>query len=481
MMSRKKIIHLVISLAICGLLKIVLPTNTGLTPIGASVLGVFAASIYMWLTVGVDWTSFLILGLLCLTGVASSNEIWALSWGNNIIPLVVSVMILNAAVDESGLAQKMARWFITRKVVQGKPYIFLAFFLLANLLASFVMGVTAVVIIFLSMAESIWTNLGYQKEDKFAKAMALGVMWVSVVGYGATPIGHAVPLMIVGLAEANLGVTVSFYDYMLVGIPLALIFFVIMMLVFRFLLKPDCGKFQGYDIEAAKRENAPLTKKGKIVAVVFFAVVFLWIAPDIVKYILPDVASFISSMGAVVPPFLAVALLCILRVDNAPVLDFKASIKKVSWSSVMFMTAINALGSCITMESAGIQEFLQSICQPLANGLPLSLLVAAALLAVTVLTNFMSCGVSGTLVYSAFVPVIMAIPNNNIPILGLTVLIAIMSNVAFMTPSANPTAPLVFGPGYVSLGEGMKYGAIMVAASYIVCMAVIWPLTQLVF
>lgn len=83
--------------------------------------------------------------------------------------------------------------------------------------------------------------------------------------------------------------------------------------------------------------------------------------------------------------------------------------------------------------------------------------------------------------YSAFILVLIAMPGNTIPVMGLGVMIAILTDTAFMTPSANPSCPLIFGSGYITMGEGVKYGGIMVALSFIVAITLIWPLACLVF
>lgn len=479
--SGKTILHLVIAAGIFGILKLILPTDTGLTAPGANVIAIFIATIYLWLVEGVAWPSLLSLACLAMSGIATPTNIWQISWGNYIIIFSITVMMINSAVEECGLAKHFALWFITRKAVKNRPYAFIALFLLADMILSYFMGLIAIVAIFMALAESICRDLGYGKDDKFTRCLYLGILWISVVGFGATPIGHSVPLTVMGLVEASLGEAIPVFKYMMVGVPFSIIFFVIMMLVFRFVIKPDCSKFVNYDIDAQRAEMKPITKEGKIVAGIFIGVIICWIFPDLGKYFAPAVASYISKLSVVVPSLLAVVLLCVIQVNDKPLMSLGKALTKVSWISVVFMATVNAVGSCITMQSGGISTFLENLCAPLAASIPAGAIALVAMLIVLVITNFMSCTVAATMIYSAFIPVLLAMPGNTVSIMGLGVMIAILADTAFMTPSANPSSPLIFGSGNITMRDGMSYGGLMVIASYIVCAIAIWPLAQLVF
>ncbi len=477
----KTLLNLIIAAAIFVILKLLLPTDSGLTPQGANVIAIFIATIYLWLTEGVGWTSLLSLAGLAMSGIATPTNIWQISWGNYIIIFSITVMMINSAVEECGLAKHFALWFITRRAVKNKPYLFIAFFLLADMILSFFMGLIAITAIFMALAESICRDLGYTKDDKFTRVLYLGILWISVVGFGATPIGHSVPLTVMGLIEASTGQAVPVLKYMMVGVPFAIIFFIIMMLVFKFVIKPDCSKFVNYDIEAQRAEMKPITKEGKIVAAIFIGVIICWVFPDLGKYFAPAVASYISKLSVVVPSLLAVVLLCVIKVDNKPLMSLGRALTKVSWISVVFMATVNAVGSCIQMQSGGISTFLQNLCAPLATSVPAGAIALVAMLLVLVITNFISCTVAATMIYSAFIPVLLAMPGNTVSIMGLGVMIAILADTAFMTPSANPASPLIFGSGNITMRDGMVYGGLMMVASYIVCLVAIWPLAQVVF
>ena len=58
----------------------------------------------------------------------SANEVWAGSLGSFVVMTVIAYMLLNVCLKETGVIDRIALWFITRRFVRGRPYAFLAMF-----------------------------------------------------------------------------------------------------------------------------------------------------------------------------------------------------------------------------------------------------------------------------------------------------------------------------------------------------------------
>lgn len=482
MVGKDKVkLHLLVALMIFSLVKWILPVNSGLTPAGASIIAIFIASIYMWLTIGTVWPSMLSLAAIVMTNITTAKEIWQISWGSYIIVYLMTMMMINCAISKSGLTRHMALWFVTRKIVKNRPYVFMGMFLLACLLLTFIMDMVPVLIVFISLAEQICAELGYNKNDKFFKSLFLGMMGLNIVGYGATPIGHAVPLAVFIVVETALGVNISYIKYMLVGIPFALAFYIIVMLVIRFLIRPDVSRFSNYDLEAKRSEIKSLTKRGKVVLVIFISMIFLWLFPELGKSLLPEIADYVSRMSIVVPALLALVLLCIIRIDGNPLLDINDALANVSWGMLIFMATINAISGCISMEASGIAEFLENLFRPVAEKIPPSLIVGVGLLMAIALTQLMTNALTGIIIFAAFSPILMSLPETIDMTLPFGCLLIMVVSVAFLTPASNPCAPMIFSKGYVDMKDSLKYGSAMIFLAYFAALFLIWPWAQFVF
>lgn len=479
----KKQIHLIIAVVLFFVMRLILGrcTDMGITAAGASALSLFICTIYLWITYGSGWTSMLSIGLLAFTGIAPANTIMANSFGNSTTVICIGTLILCVALEETGVTKMIANWFITRKFVNKRPYMFLLMFFLANLVICYFMEATAVMIIFVALAKSILDSLGYTKQDKFAKAIYYGVLWITCIGNGATPIGHPVPLLMLNSMVKITETPVSWLKYMAVGIPLSLVTLGLTMLIIRFVVRPDCTKFDNYDVEAQKAAMKPLTKEGKIALAVYVALIVYWLLPDFIGSILPGVAAKISSVGASIPSLIATAIVCAITVKGKPVMKYEDAVKKIHWSTIIFIACIFCYASVFNMESGGISVFLRALVSPLATKLSAAALAAVFLAFVIFVTNFASNGVTGTIGIVVCIPALMASAPSIGYITAYGVLVAILCNMGIATPGGSGFVAIAQKDGYIEGGETMRNSLLLIALMYVCVMLVFWPLARVIF
>ncbi len=482
MKKQPKSIHILIGILVFLVLRLILGrcTDMGITAAGASTLALFIATIYLWITYGTGWTSMLSISALAFTGIMPASTIMANSFGNSTTVICIGTLILCVALEENGVTTLISNWFITRKIVSKRPYVFLFMFLLANLVVCYFMEATAVMIIFLVLAKGVLDSLGYTTEDKFAKALYLGVLWITCVGNGASPIGHPVVLLMINSMAEMTGAPVSWVKYMMVGIPLSLVTLGLTILIFKFVLRPDCTKYAAYDVMARRKELQKLSAKGKASLVVYVALIIVWLLPDFIGSILPQVEAILDRVGASIFSLLAVAIVCAIRIKGEPVLKYETAVKKISWPTVFFIACIFLYASAFNMESGGINVFLRNLVAPITSSLPASVLAAVFLCFVIVATNFFSNGVIGTIGISVGVPALMAVsPVGYVTAYG--VLVAALCNMGIATPGGSGFVALAQKDGYITGGETLKYSMLLIVVMYIAVMLIFWPLAQALF
>lgn len=482
MKTKSKQIHILIAAVLFVVLRLILGscTHMGITIAGANALSLFLCTIYLWLTYGSGWTSMLSIGLLAFSGVAPAATLMANSFGNSTTVICIGTLVLCVALEENGVTKMIANWFITRKFVSKRPYMFLFMFLLANLFITYFMEATAVCIIFVALAKSILDSLGYTKDDKFSKVVYFGILWITCIGNGATPIGHPVTMLILNSLASITNETVSWVKYMIIGIPLSLITLGLTLVIFKFIIKPDCAKFDAYDIEERRKEMQPLTKKGKISLIVYVALIVFWLLPDLVGSILPSVAALAKNVGASMASLVAVAIVCAITVDGEPVLKYETAVKKIHWSTVIFIACIFVYASVFNMESGGINVFLRTLVAPLASALSPAALVAVFLFLVILITNFCSNGVTGTVGILVCAPAILAASSISY-VTAYGVLVAMLCNMGIATPGGSGFVAIAQKDGYIEGGETAKYSLLLCGFLYIATMAIFWPLAQMIF
>ena len=476
--AKSKQIHLLIALVIAIGLYFILSMEVcqsmGLTPIGASTLAIFIATIYLWIFYGTGWVSLMSIGLLGFTGIAPAATVLANSFGNSTTVVIIGTLLLCVALDETGVTKLIANWFISRKFVENRPYMFFAMFFLAALIVAWFVTGTPVAVIFVTLGLGVMESIGYGKGDKFSMALIMGTIFIVVCGMAATPIGHPIVLTVLSAMTKIAGTEVSWVKYMTVGIPFSIVGYFLVLGIIKFIVRPDCSKFVNYNVEDIRAQMVPLDAKGKITAAVYVVLIIVWLFPDLFGGILPDVAKFLKSGGEALPCILAACVLFGVHVDGKPILPYKAALSKISWPLVFFIATIFLYASVLRLETGGINVFLSALIAPLSNVEPF-IMVAIFLALVTLLTNFISNAVTGAIGVTICVPILAANPATAPWCAAFAVLVAILCNYGIMTPGGSGFVAIALEGEYVKSSDMLKYGLILCILTYIVAMA-FWPL-----
>lgn len=482
MTQKKTYLHCTIAIILGLAIMFLLPASNGLTTDGIHLLGILVPTIYLWITVGTDWVSLLAIVALVMTGVMTNGvnyyaSVYAGSMGNFIIITVIACMALSAVLSSTGVIGKIATWFITRKFVQGKPYAFLSMFFLSYFIIGTFMEATAVCIMYIDLAKEICDRLGYKKGDTFYTVMMAGIYWGDAVVSAGSPISHVLPLLLIAAAAPALGVTISFGQWLMVGIPFEILAYLLMMLIIRFLWKPDTEKFQSYDIEAIKQASPPLSKQGKITCVLFALVVFAWLFPQFGKGIWPGAVAYLNSIGACVPPVIALALVYIIHVDGKPIANFGESVKTVPLGLLIFTACVTVLGAAVNLENCGISVWISNMLSPVLSGMPTIVVMTILVLASVVISQFMSDTVTMYLVYAI---AIALLSGSGINMPAFVIIVGIGAIMGLLTPAAAVHSPLFFGPEHLTMKNSGKYCIIYLALIFVGLMVLIWPLANAV-
>ncbi|NRR75195.1 anion permease [Tetragenococcus halophilus] len=202
-------------------------------------------------------------------------------------------------------------------------------FLLSVLFIGLFISPTVLFFIMLPILEEIYEIFGFKKGSNFASMLMIGLVISCSLSSGMTLIAHVFPVIALGVFESIANVTISYAGYMAFAIPAGLLIFLFMLLVFRFILKPDTQQFKQLDKTDFKQMTfAQVTKREKIILTVFVLVILLWILPGIISPILPNVAALIDSFGTAVPPLAGVVILAMIQVEGKPLLVINEAITK---------------------------------------------------------------------------------------------------------------------------------------------------------
>jgi len=380
--------------------------------------------------------------------------------------------MITYVLKKTGFLKRSAIWLVTQPFSHKNPWIFVTVLLVAPLILGSFMSIVPTLIVFIAVAEHIFSELGYKKGDRFPELIVMGILFTTTLSYSVTPIAHAIPVLSLSMYEADTGITLSFLQYSSFGIISGVISTVLLLFALRFVFKLDVSRIKDIDIEKLKQGIPPMTPQERYTLLIFFCVVLMWLLPGLTQHTLPEVYAFINRLGIVIPTFLGIVVLCIIRVEGKPLMDFNDTIAHgVPWGSMMLVASTMILSDMLTKSDLGIVDAITSLLAPKLNGLsPMTFVLIAALLT-TILTNFASDTVALALMYSITFPLAYTGVVGGVNTAALTFVLGFTACLAIAAPSGSAYAAVAAGTGWIRSEVQFRQGLFLsIVAAFVVAL-----------
>ncbi|MBQ0017149.1 MAG: anion permease [Clostridiales bacterium] len=452
-----------------------IPAPDGMTQDAMGVIGIFVGSIILWLTIGIDWPSLLCIFALGLLENLKFTDVLSSSFGNETFLFLLFTFICTYAISKTPLIKRIAIWFVSNKLAKKSGWWLSIMFLTSVLILGLFISPSVLFVILLPILNQIFEIAKIEKGEKIGKMLMMGLAFTVSISSGMTPIAHVFPIL--ALNAAN--VQVSYGIYMLFAIPVGLIVFGLMLLSFRFILKPDTTKLNNIDLSQMKNELPKVNKEEIISLCVFLFVILLWVGISLTQNFANEFyTNYLKQYANALPPILGTLILCIVRVDKKPLLKIDDAFKNgVPWSSLVMCAGTLALSSALTNKSIGIQTVLENSLQTALAGVPAILLLIIFVVWATVQTNVSSNMVTAQLV-SSVAAIVLASSTLSIP--AVASIIGMLSAFAFATPPSMPHIAIAIGSDYANTKDMLLYGGILMLIAIIISCVVGYPLASLV-
>jgi sodium-dependent dicarboxylate transporter 2/3/5 len=426
---------------------------------GDAVIAVAIWMIVWWITeaVSISVSALLPLILFPLLKVMPIADVGA-NYGSPIVFLFFGGFVMALALEKVNLHRRIALNII--KLTGTTPNKVVLGFMIATAALSMWISNTATTVVMLPIAMSVIRLLvndddGFTKNDQnFALSVMLGIAFSANAGGIATVIGTPPNMVMVGLLENEYNIEISFFKWMLLGIPFSFTMITISYLVLTKWMFPNRNLKFSASKEVINDELYKLGKmsgKEKMVLVIFGVTVSLWIFRALINDIFPD----LKLNDTIISIFAAVSLFAIpynLKKGDF-LIDWKDT-SKLAWGILILFGGGLALAK--GMSVSGIVDIVANTIAA-SN---ISVLVMASLLIFLML--FMTEIMSNVALVAVLAPVVAGIAIGlEIPILHLLIPVTIASSCAFMLPMATPPNAIVFASGYVKVHEMARIGIIL--------------------
>lgn len=455
-----------------------LPAAEPLTPLGMQLIGIFLGLLYGWVFVDIVWPSMAGLLALMLVGGMKPKALLNNSFGDPIVVMMFFIFIFCATINYYGLSRFISLWFITRKFVTGRPWVFTFTFLASIFLLGGLTSASPAAIIGWSILYGICDLCGYKKGDGYPTMMVFGIVFAAQVGMSMIPFKQ-VPLTVIGAFETMSGVGINYAKYMLLAILCCVACSLLFILIGKYVFKPDMKKLLALDTSKLDQDGSlVLNKVQKIVLFFLMALVVLLLIPNFLpKDML--ISQFLSAIGNTGICIFLVTVMCCLKVDGKPLLPFKKMVDSgVTWGIILLLAVVQPLSAAMSAEESGITAMLMTILDPIFGGRsPIFFMLVIGLIA-TVVTNFMNNGAIGV----ALMPVVYSYCTAAGVSPQLSVIMVVMCvHLAFLTPAASSSAALLHGNEWCDTKAIWKTAPVVILVSWLAVAVVTVGVGSLLF
>jgi sodium-dependent dicarboxylate transporter 2/3/5 len=415
------------------------------------VTGLMAWMVLWWITeiVPIPVTSLLPMIFIPLLRIDSLDTATS-PYAHPIIFLFLGGFFLSIAMEKTNLHQRIALKALS--MVGSSPQLQIAALMGITAFLSMWMSNTATAVMMLPIGLSLITMANVSTQDHFSKAVLLAIAYSASLGGAATLIGTPPNALLAAYLSKSYGIQISFADWMLLGVPLALtmlVFCWIWLTRFHFRL-PKSSASQN-DTASQLQALGPMSRSQKLVLLVFALAAFCWISQQwLVKWTALPISDSLIALSAAVLLFLLPGE----KGVGTALLEWRDS-QNIPWGVLLLFGG--GLSMADQIQKTGVAELLAQQLQ-LLQGVPPVVL----LLMVTSLIIFLTEVTSNTATAAAFLPLLgpVAVSMDLSP-LYLVVPAALAASLAFMLPVATPPNAIVFASGKLLIKDMAKAGLVL--------------------
>lgn len=480
--TTKTNLFLVLALAI-GFAFRLLPTSGSLTPDGLAVIGIFVASLLMWITISIDWPSLITLLLLGFLPVFGFGRTFSGAFGNTTVAFLIFTFMLVYPLSKTNFVRRCTVAFITNRIARRAPWHFVCFLFASVTFMGLFISPSVLFVAFMPFLEDIYSVLGVKKGGKTGNMIMMGTAFCISLSSGMTAIGHVWPTMAIGYYTAYTGIDINQFQFMAMGIPTGIIIIVLVILMFKFLYRPDdIGDINPEKAMALRGTIPAADRREWIILGTMAFTVLLWVGPSLIRGVMPELYATINRWSTAMPPLLGCIILFIATDKGERILNFKeATSKGILWASILMTGAATQLGACLTADSVGIKEWLSESLSVFTSTLPPTALIVFFVVWCVLETNFSSNIVTTTVVSAVALTVLSSLPAGTVNIASVVCLIGFGAAVCNMTPAGQSTINTVaIGSGWTSAKDMFIWGGIFAAIAVVIMSFIGYPLGALV-
>ena len=423
---------------------------------------VLALAVIWWVTEAIPMAATALLApALCIPlGVADDKAILE-PFASPSIFLFIGSFFLAEAMRKHGLDRRMALWLLTKRAVTRSPFSLFAALGGMTALLSMWMSNVATTAMMLPVATGVLDACpGLRDARRLRCDLILLIAFAASVGGLGTPVGTPPNIIAMGFLRRLTGESITFLDWMRVGVPLVFILtaFLLWWMRPRGVAFTDPETMRA-DLRARRAALGPMTRGQWNTAVVFGLAVALWMWPGVIE-LLTQRRMLGADWMALHLREETVGLLCGLLLFLLPV-DFKRheftltwdEAVRIDWGTIFLFAGGLALGTQIFR--TGLAEAMGRTMTAWMGTPGLWSLVAVGIVMSLALSEATSNTASANVMVPLFIVLAAAAA---LPQRPVALAVSLACSFGFMLPVSTGPNAMAYSTGMVPLPRMIRAG-----------------------
>lgn len=369
------------------------------------------------------------LGNKNLNPSSENIEKYVTTFASSVIWLMLGGFFLAAAMTKTRLDEALFRF--TLKISGSSPRKLLIGLMTTTMIASMLMSNTAATAMVVASIMPLLNALG--NKSGVSKALLLGVPIAATTGGMGSIIGSPPNLIAVGALE-NIGINVSFLDWMIYGLPIALALTAISCIVLIKLFIKDNTPISLDFLQDDKIERSKEEKTQRIIVlIVIIVTVLLWLTTTIhgIK---------VGAVSAV--PLVFLTLTGILK---------NKDVQGLPWDTLLLVAGGLSLG--MALQNSGLLEhYAQQMRNIQVHYIILIFILAYMTMA---FSNVMSHTATSTVLVPLGIAILIGLE------LEIAIIIGLAASTALLLPVSTPPNAIAYSTGFLKISD-FRIGGIVV-------------------
>ena len=462
--AARRRVGLILGPALFALL-LVVPLEA-LTPEGQRLAAVTALVIVFWTTEALPLAVTALLGpvLAVILRVAPVGTVLA-PFAHPLIFLFIGSFILAQALFVHRVNERIAYAVLSLRMIGARPTrILIAYGALAAFLSAWMSNTaTTAMLVPIGISLVVFMESAGDLPKRYGTALMLMTAYGCSIGGMATPVGTPPNIIAIAAIQEQLGVRISFVEWMLFAVPITVVFMAIVFVYLNWAGRTGIREIPGAEkIIAERRAALGPWKPGERNAIIAFGVtVSLWVGPGLLPLVLgrehPFAVAVLGSMPEAVAALTGAILLFLLPISRTErsTLTWKQA-AQIDWGTILLFGGGLSLGTL-----SGATGLAQVVGEGITGLVPSNDVVPITI-AATLFTVVLSNTMSNTAAANIAVPIVIAIAvAAGVDPIPPAIAAALGASVAVVLPVSTPPNAIVYASGRIPITKMIQYGLLM--------------------